>query len=178
MNYKVDWSKTSTSAGYIVVRVHGHPRAWSTGYMLAHRVVVEQSLGRLLDEHEVVHHRDGDKHNNSIENLELMLDRDHNREHAIEGALARNGHLGRRLVQRLCEHCGVAFDSDRTWLEQRFCSNTCSARGQPRGPGKTKLSWEHGTYGMYRSGKCRCEACKAANTVRVREGRKKKLERR
>ena len=37
-----------------------------------HRVVAEEMLGRPLAPGEVVHHRDGDKLNNSPENLEVL----------------------------------------------------------------------------------------------------------
>jgi hypothetical protein len=53
--------------GYIKVTV-GHDRRRQT---LAHRVVVENSLGRLLAPNENVHHRNGCRHDNRIENLEL-----------------------------------------------------------------------------------------------------------
>lgn len=36
---------------------------------LAHRVIVEEMIGRKLTPEEVVHHRDGDKYNNSYDNL-------------------------------------------------------------------------------------------------------------
>lgn len=42
-----------------------------------HRVVVEQTLGRPLQKGEVVHHKDGDKWNNSPDNLEVMTQSEH-----------------------------------------------------------------------------------------------------
>ena len=41
------------------------------GWRLEHRVVMEQSLGRALDANENVHHINGDRADNRIENLEL-----------------------------------------------------------------------------------------------------------
>jgi transposase len=45
------------------------------GYVLEHRHVVAKSIGRSLEDHETVHHKDGDKLNNKIENLQLMSGR-------------------------------------------------------------------------------------------------------
>lgn len=43
----------------------------SDGYVLEHRLVMAQSLGRPLTTHESVHHLDGDRSNNTVENLQL-----------------------------------------------------------------------------------------------------------
>ena len=43
----------------------------STKSIMMHRYVMEQVLGRYLDPRERVHHKDGDRKNNSPENLEL-----------------------------------------------------------------------------------------------------------
>ena len=48
-----------------------------------HRYVMEQYLGRPLCRDEVVHHKDGDKSNNDIENLELMSLSEHSRQHQL-----------------------------------------------------------------------------------------------
>jgi hypothetical protein len=40
-------------------------------WMLEHRYVMQQVLGRVLKSHETVHHKDGDRTNNAPENLEL-----------------------------------------------------------------------------------------------------------
>jgi hypothetical protein len=46
-----------------------------------HRVVAEQMLGRPLRRGEIVHHIDGNKHNNDPSNLQVMSQSDHIREH-------------------------------------------------------------------------------------------------
>jgi hypothetical protein len=52
---------------------------------LEHRAVMEKILDRKLTEKEVVHHKDGNKSNNSPENLELYASNgDHLREHLLK----------------------------------------------------------------------------------------------
>lgn len=58
--------------GYIEVWVGKHTDERSSGgYQKEHRVLIELDIGRRLLEGEVVHHVDGDKTNNSKENLLL-----------------------------------------------------------------------------------------------------------
>lgn len=71
--------------GYILVKVYpDHPlfatMATSMGYIPEHRLVMAESLGRPLKRTEVVHHRNGIKTDNRIENLELFASfREHGR---------------------------------------------------------------------------------------------------
>lgn len=46
-----------------------HPRAKPNGYVFEHVLVAEKLLGRALLADEVVHHIDGNKQNNDIENI-------------------------------------------------------------------------------------------------------------
>ena len=49
-----------------------------------HRIVGESLVGRKLDRKEVVHHKDGDKMNNHISNLEIISLEEHSRLHAFQ----------------------------------------------------------------------------------------------
>lgn len=58
--------------GYICVYMPSHPNAMpSTGLIYEHRLVMSEYLGRLLNSNENVHHINGDRTDNRIENLEL-----------------------------------------------------------------------------------------------------------
>lgn len=66
-------SKRVTPRGYVDVWVPEHPAAFDGGYIREHRLVMERQLGRPLLPNESVHHRNGVRHDNRPENLELWV---------------------------------------------------------------------------------------------------------
>lgn len=59
------------SHGYIYIYAPDHPDAMKQGYILEHRLVMEEKLGRRLLPSEQPHHINGIKDDNRPENLEL-----------------------------------------------------------------------------------------------------------
>jgi hypothetical protein len=57
--------------GYILIRKPDHPYAMASGYVREHRLVMEDEIGRYLRPGEVVHHINGIRDDNRIENLVL-----------------------------------------------------------------------------------------------------------
>lgn len=59
-------------SGYVIVWVPpGTPGRRTDGRMLEHRLVMQEALGRPLTSDEEVHHKDDNKSNNDLSNLQL-----------------------------------------------------------------------------------------------------------
>lgn len=67
--------------GYKLILKKGHPLADKNGYILEHRYIMCEHLGRILGKDEIVHHKNGIKNDNRIENLEIMTNSEHTISH-------------------------------------------------------------------------------------------------
>lgn len=80
--------------GYKVVYTPGHIRADQRGYVREHLLIMEKKIGRPVEKTESVHHIDGDKLNNSPDNLELFKSHSDHLRHEWENGTLRNVNLG------------------------------------------------------------------------------------
>ncbi len=75
--YNWKGGRITRSHGYICVIKHDHPHADKDGYVYEHRMVMETYLGRILESWEHVHHINGIRDDNRLENLRLTCNKEH-----------------------------------------------------------------------------------------------------
>jgi hypothetical protein len=96
-----------------------------------HRAVYSSTYGNIPHGWEV-HHKDNDRENNDISNLECMPMREHlriHRETLRANGLANMHHL-RRRQEMVCEGCGKTYRGvkNKPEGENRWCSRECANR--------------------------------------------------
>lgn len=79
--------------GYVMVRFKSREKGWA-GYRKEHSLIMESHIGRELLNGELVHHIDGNKQNNAIDNLHLCSGHSDHREAHI--SLMAIGYAGVR----------------------------------------------------------------------------------
>ena len=115
-----DLSDVIKKGDYLYCKIKDHPNATKNGYVLMHRAVLENYLGRLLTKDEVVHHKNKDKKDNRIETLEIHT-------HSTHGSL----HANKIFVELVCCKCGCRFirkNNQRPELKKNkvvYCSREC-----------------------------------------------------
>ena len=114
--------RSKTSHGYFTMRI-GNKKVYE------HRYKVEQELGRELYENETVHHINGNKQDNRIENLIVMMNSDHHKLHAETNP--QNQKTG---ICKKCEYCGKEFYVIKCREKiARYCKHSCYAKDRASG---------------------------------------------
>lgn len=99
--------------GYIIEYAPNHSHAINGG-VLQHRLVMEKKIGRYLISEEVVHHINGDRADNRIENLQLTNRVEHGRIHQPR-------------IMKTCVWCRKEFfRKENPYLRNNGWGKTCS----------------------------------------------------
>lgn len=115
-----------TGHNYLYAYVPEHPKATKTGYVYEHRIVMENALGRMLTDDEIVHHKNHDGRDNRLDNLALKSRSSHASLHAQEGT--------KRVAVLMCPSCKVVFERARNQTHlvkggaYSCCSRSCRGR--------------------------------------------------
>lgn len=108
--------------GYLVKYTDGTQKS-----VLQHREIMEKHLGRELLSSEIVHHKNKDKEDNRIENLEVTSKSFHAVIHAVHG----------EVVTSLCPECGgmthtpigvYKHNQVKRGRPGPFCNKSCSGK--------------------------------------------------
>lgn len=68
--------RSKHTSGYLLVRKPEHPRSQS-GYIFEHILIAEKKIGRFIKQNESVHHINGIRTDNRLENLSIMTVGEH-----------------------------------------------------------------------------------------------------
>ncbi len=73
-NKNSNWKggRKTQRGGYIMIYMPGHPYRSKKKYVYEHRLIMEEKLGRYLIDKEIVHHINGKRDDNRLENLFLF----------------------------------------------------------------------------------------------------------
>jgi hypothetical protein len=125
------------SRGYVWLWLPDHPNAIKRGWFAYHRYVMEKHLGRYLKREELVHHINEIRHDNRLENLQVVTHKQHMSIH----------HTGKKHVlgfhhdysDRRCHHCGTG-ETTHNSPKSTGTSNRTAYPIWRRLPGETNYS--------------------------------------
>lgn len=126
-----------SSDGYIIRYFPSHPFSARDGYIREHRYVMEQHLGRYLTSEEEVHHINGVRDDNRVENLAVLTKGEHASLHAPDLRKGFAASQAKRWARQhdCCRHCGT---SELPHHSLGFCIK-CRWRGNPVRGSRAKL---------------------------------------
>lgn len=99
------------SLGYLYFMDKSHPLSTKTGRVYYHRHVYSLKIGKWIDSSYHVHHKDGNKLNNSFDNLEAISPSKHGRLHNSGGKFSKRvfkcRNCGKKFIGVNAKECGI-----------------------------------------------------------------------
>ncbi len=132
--------KSVNSNGYVLMRLPaGHHLRGQNGSGYEHRVVAEQKYGRRLLPTEKVHHIDGNRQNNSPDNLVVCKSDAHHKVHHRKVGLNRKlPDEDNPLITCACG-CNTQFRKFDEYSRPRKYKSGCNSRGETNPAAKITL---------------------------------------
>ena len=112
--------RTIASNGYVLIKVGTHHHLSDVrGYAYEHRLIAEKLIGRRLRKGEQVHHRNGDRMDNSHDNIEVYRDRAHHAvSHRTVGMTRQMPGEPNEIAECACG-CGIMIAKYDRWKRPR-----------------------------------------------------------
>lgn len=109
-------------------------RLYRGRYCYEHHFIYWKNTGNLIGADEIIHHTNGDRRDNRIENLELMNVKKHNKLHS----------KGVTMVELICTMCRGNFKRDERLVKYKktigqkdfYCTRSCASKHFGRGRSK------------------------------------------
>lgn len=114
--------KEDKGTGYMYCYNPDHYCANKAGKVMEHVYVIAESIGRKLLSYECVHHKDRNKKNNNLNNLQLMTQSEHASLHLWE-----DKGLKAIFEDRDCKMCGNCFVTKQN-SKRKYCTSKCSTQ--------------------------------------------------
>ena len=106
-NWKGGILLSDKGKGYKLIFSPKHPLTNKMGYVQEHRLIMEKSLGRYLEKNELVHHKNGKKQDNRIENLQIIT---HSQHSALHSKGRYNGNWKGGMAKKHCIFCNKEYE--------------------------------------------------------------------